>query len=692
MKYKCFLYYILFIASFCSADKSNAQGENNHWHFGTGHHLNFNANPSVYTPNSTIATYESSATVSDAQGNLLFYTVGCRIWDRNGNEMPNATGLKGNNATSGIATNYGSGQDCVQTLPNPANPNQYYVFSARSVEENSDSIYYHIVDMSLNGGLGDVVPSSKNTVLFGGPHFSLSEFMTVTYGDCNSYWYIVTMDAPYNCAYYAYKIDENGVSTTPVISTPGFITTYITLTGLTKILPLSQTAYRTTLNGILRSEFNKYTGQFTNFELIPDINTFRFECSPDEQLMYVTTNNGLQQLNLQLYPNLAAIAASATTIAPGNTYSDLRLGPDGKIYRTDPITSSLARIEQPNVPGTGCTYTPLYTNTLAQTILMRLGATALRITKVDTISNTNLIPVAMLCPDDSVTINSPHQNIASYNWDNGSTAAGRTIYQPGSYWVQSLSQDCHLYTDTFRAAVIPPPRLLPGDTSICKGAAITIDAFDPGLDTYTWNDGSTTAAITIHSAGTYYVVASNGPCTFTDTIELGIITPEIHILQADTLICAGSNLPLQAESNLNSSLHWSNGQSGNNATVQAAGVYIVYAENICGTQSDSITITDMDCNCRPIVPNAFTPNGDGRNDIFMPVFNPDCDALYYELKIYNRYGQLIYMTNRKGTGWDGTYSNNRPADAGVYFYNIKLSNRYGDTEATLINGDLNLIR
>ncbi|MNY71678.1 hypothetical protein D3C86_2100790 [compost metagenome] len=76
----------------------------------------------------------------------------------------------------------------------------------------------------------------------------------------------------------------------------------------------------------------------------------------------------------------------------------------------------------------------------------------------------------------------------------------------------------------------------------------------------------------------------------------------------------------------------------------------------------------------------------------MPVFNPDCDALYYELKIYNRYGQLVYMTNRQGTGWDGTYSNNRLADAGVYFYTISLTNRYGDTDKQLLKGDITLVR
>lgn len=668
-----------------------AQGENNHWHFGAGHHLNFNANPATYASNSSMLTFESSATVSDAQGNLLFYTVGCRIWDRNGNEMPNATGLKGNNAISAYPLGYGSGQDCVQTLPNPANPDQYYVFSARSAEEKSDTIYYHIVDMSLNGGLGDVVPGSKNTVLFAGPEYSFMEFMTVTYGDCNSYWFIVSMESN-NAPYYAYKVDENGVSTTPVISVPTVINTHIGLTGLTKILPLSQTAYCTTLNGIMRSQFNKYTGQFTNFEMIPDIVTFRFEVSPDERLLYLTNDDGLLQLDLQLYPNLAAITASATVINTGNTYSDLRLGPDGKIYRTNPINHSLARIEQPNIPGLGCSYTPLYTNTQPQTTLMRLGAPALRRTVIDTLRNPLPIPAGVLCEGDTVAISSPHPDMRSYLWDNNSTTRDRMVMQTGKFWVQSLSDQCHLYTDTFEVSIMPPPQLLPDDTSLCQGDAMMISALHPRLDTYLWSEGSTAPAISVHAAGTYSVIASNQYCTFTDTINITTIIPVLDILQEDTLICNGSNLQLEATTNMNSSLHWSNGTSGYTTTVQGAGIYTVSTENICGTQLDSITVSGMDCNCRPVTPNAFTPNGDGRNDVFIPVFNPDCDALYYELKIYNRYGQLVYMTNRKGTGWDGTYGDNRPADAGTYFYTISLTNRYGATERQFLKGDITLVR
>lgn len=387
------IYVLLSCILLAGSPASYAQGENNHWYFGMGHHLNFNANPPAYTSNTSIATFESSAAVSDAQGNLLFYTIGCRIWDRNGNEMPNATGLQGNYPGNPVAGNKGSGQDCVQTLPNPANKNQYFVFSANSWEEQSDTIFYHIVDMTLNGGLGDVVPSSKNTVLFAGttPN-SITEFMTVAYADCNHYWYIVTMAAPYNYAYYAYKVDENGVSNTPVVSVPTVTTGYNIVHGLTKILPQSQKAYRTCQNGLLRSDFNKYTGQFTNFEIIPGINSLRFEFSPNEQLLYIINPLGLQQMNMALYPNVAAIASSAVIIGLGGNGSDLRLGPDGKIYRASTSNGALGRIELPNVLGTGCTYTPAFVNTTSQTQLMRLGAKALRRTSIDTIINPYPIP------------------------------------------------------------------------------------------------------------------------------------------------------------------------------------------------------------------------------------------------------------------------------------------------------------
>ncbi|WP_222166921.1 gliding motility-associated C-terminal domain-containing protein [Edaphocola aurantiacus] len=676
----------------CGIYTANAQGENNHWHFGYGHHINFNMSPPAYAGNSNISTFESSTAVSDAQGNLLFYTIGCRIWDRNGNEMPNATNLLGNYSIAALPQYKGSGSDCVQTLPNPANPNQYYIFSVKSAEEDCDKVYYHMVDMTLNGGLGDVIPATKNTLLFQTVQNGLKEHTTVTYGACNSYWFIATGGQPNNFAHYAFKIDASGISATPVISTPSLTVNSAHLLGQIKILPQSQVSYMTTNNGLIRANFNKVTGVFSNFELIPNTEGYRFEYAPNEQLMYVKNVDAIKQYNLSLYPNLVAIGASATTVGPGSQYPDMRLAPDGKIYVVDLGTGTLARIEQPNLSGTACTYTPAYiTLQTPPTNVMRLGAACLSRKIMDTVY-TSTQTVLQLCPLDTITLHSTRQNMQAYEWSDGSTGPDKEVSIPGVYWVKYINNFCESFRDSFVVKKRIMPALLNKDTAICAGKALTLNAYQPELDHYLWSDGSTGPSLIVYNAGTYIVKAWTGHCQFTDTIQITTIKASILATPQDTIICSGSALQLFATTNMGSTIRWNTGQTGPSITINRAGVYQAYTENECGTQADSVHIEEMNCNCKPITPNAFTPNGDGRNDIFLPVFNPDCDALYYELKIYNRYGQLVYMTNRKGTGWDGTYSNNRLADAGVYFYTISLTDRYGDTDKQLLKGDITLVR
>ena len=705
--------YCIYILSLCTLlmlrQFAFAQGENNHWVFGEGDHIDFNAVPPTYVQNTSMETMESAATVSDAQGNLLFYTIGCRIWDRNGNEMPNATGLKGNGPFfPGYGT--GSGADVVQTLPNPANPQQYYVFSGSAAEDGLDTIFYHIVDMSLNNGMGDVIPSTKNSVLYGSGQ--LVEFSSITYGPCNSYWFVFVTNAQSNCQLHTCLINEMGVGapvSSPLITGASHIRSI-------RINDNNPVAYAVATNGVIRASFDRTTGLFSNFEPIPNsAGGYALELSHDWNYLYLSgiSNTAVRQYQVQLYPNLAAIGASGVTLLtgvsnpflPGNASYDMRLGPDNKIYfinyAYNPASGYqeyLARIEQPTLPGAASALNPTYSAVLAGWLNYqnyKLSTRSLARRDRDTITGNDsaVHTLRLYCAEDSLILNTTHANIVYYEWSNGKTSANDTVHQPGVYWLRSYSNDCRLYIDTFIISRDETPQLLGSDTTICVGDAYTLQAVYPDADAYLWSNGSTAQAITVSGAGTYSVTVYKRGCTFSDTINVSTIEPHVDLLHADTLICKGRDVLLEAVSNIGDVIRWSNGHTGPSMHINSAGVYYAYTENQCGLQSDSVRITDMDCNCKPMVPNAFTPNGDGRNDVFIPVFNPDCDALYYELKIYNRYGQLVFMTNRKGTGWDGTYATTmQPADAGVYFYTINISNRYGDTERQLLKGDVLLVR
>src|SRR6185312_3073910 len=135
-----------------------AQKQNNVWAFGDQMGIDFNTTPpSAIQP--AMITYGGSASVSDTSGQLLFYTQGDTIWNKNNQIMPNGLGLIAPYISNSVDHWTAQGQLIVHLINNPGH---YYVFSMETdddinVDTNASRLFYSIVDMSLNGGLGDVV-------------------------------------------------------------------------------------------------------------------------------------------------------------------------------------------------------------------------------------------------------------------------------------------------------------------------------------------------------------------------------------------------------------------------------------------------------------------------------------------------------------------------------------------------------
>ena len=132
-----------------------AQLETSKWMFGNRAGLDFSTSPPSPIAGSAMNAWEGVASIADANGELLFYSDGITVWNRNHTAMPNGTGLNGNpsSAQSGII------------VQNPSDPTIYYVFSVPhegGTFLNHARLYYSVVDMSLSGGLGDVVNGQKN--------------------------------------------------------------------------------------------------------------------------------------------------------------------------------------------------------------------------------------------------------------------------------------------------------------------------------------------------------------------------------------------------------------------------------------------------------------------------------------------------------------------------------------------------
>lgn len=329
----------------------------NNWHFGDHASITFNTNPPSFVGGSVINTMESCGSISDSNGVLLFYTNGVKVYNKNHIQMPNGFGLNGH-----ISTTQGA-----FITPYPKHPNLYYIFTMDAQDGTTSSpgcacLSYSIVDMSLLGGLGNII--SKNNVLF--PH--VTEKMSGYFATDTSLW-IVAHEWNSN-KFLSYFISPSGLNTIPIISSIGF-SHCCDLAKINSIgqMKISQDGKKLgyTLQKDRRVEildFDKTTGIISNpvSFILPYEYTFGFEFSPNSQYIYLTSslvlNSYLLQYNISNWDSLS-IKGSEQVLEHNSTgtYSQLQLGIDGKIYVIEGNEYYLSVINSPNQSGFSCNFT-----------------------------------------------------------------------------------------------------------------------------------------------------------------------------------------------------------------------------------------------------------------------------------------------------------------------------------------------
>jgi gliding motility-associated-like protein len=165
-------------------------------------------------------------------------------------------------------------------------------------------------------------------------------------------------------------------------------------------------------------------------------------------------------------------------------------------------------------------------------------------------------------------------------------------------------------------------------------------------------------------------------------------------LDKDTTLCIGqqlllkANIPKEADSVIYT---WQDGSKDSTYLVTQPGTYWVsaYIEDYKITVTDSIRVNYTDCNTPQLwIPNSFTPNGDGLNDIFR-IETLDV-LLEYSMLIFNRWGQMIYESNEVTKGWDGKYKG-KQLESGVYTYRIEALDRIEKIKK-VYNGKVTVVR
>lgn len=382
-----------------------AQKEANNWYFGYNAGIRFNNDGTVTAlSDGQMQTSEGCSSMSDAAGNLLMYSDGRNIWDRNHTLMPNADYFGG----TGLLGDPSSTQSCV-IIPKKDNPNIYYVFTVDEPHHQNAAVYpnqftgtyqegnsmqtipgaddgynnglnYSVVDLSVtgtNGSIGDV--TTRNVQLYtydptdiNQAKYKCSEKVTaVANADGSGYWVI----SHFIDTFYAFKVDATGVDLTPV-------TTQITPTvGVAGYRRNAIGCIRASTNGnyvaiahqqignatggsanngvVYLYNFDKATGILSNpVQIVQNVQPYGIEFSPSEKKLYLSFQNYTTGQGEVWQYDLTAtnISTSGVRVADRRSSTTLQLGPNGKIYKAINSQGALDVINDPDADGLACNY------------------------------------------------------------------------------------------------------------------------------------------------------------------------------------------------------------------------------------------------------------------------------------------------------------------------------------------------
>lgn len=328
---------LLWTYSLSTTAQPTARG--NVWYFGQNAGLSFGgAGPQALT-DGQLTTPEGCAAVSDLAGNLLFYTDGDKIYNRDHQIMPGATGLGGSPRSTQAAL----------IVPHPNRSWLYFVFSVADGTQ-ATGIQYTLVDMTLRGGRGGITGPGKT--LSGN---STEKLTIIPHCNKSNYWLI--FHEKEGNAFRVHLINDNGLITSPTLFRlgssyqPGQYRGYLKPSADGRKLAAAVSGPTATQPGFVEVfDFNDKTGVISNprkRESPAFAGAYGLEFSPDGSRLYLSAGRGLHQLETTSLNTLATFSASSELGA-------LQGGPDGRIYAARVGEGHLGVIAAPNAAGSGC--------------------------------------------------------------------------------------------------------------------------------------------------------------------------------------------------------------------------------------------------------------------------------------------------------------------------------------------------
>lgn len=612
----------IFLMILCYTAPAQRRAEN--WIFGSVAWLNFSSGSPEGRPISN-GPASTSATMSDENGNLLYYGSGSLIYNRQFRLIKHTDPGFVLSGTDPLWNVQGA-----MTFPHPGNDSLYYYFY---VQYNFHTNYvprlaYAIINMKRDGGLGEVI--SRDNILLNGD--SICPKLTASL-HCNKKDVWVCGHLKNSDKYFSLAVTPSGVSATPVYSTsPNFINESHPRNayGYMKINAMADkmaAAYQGDMDFIELADFNAVTGQITSFKKLvtrpPEPvyqaglaynGPFNMEFSPAGDLLYtgsiyqilrngnITPWGHLHQFDLSS-GNETSIQASRWLVDSRDReyYNSMQLAVDGKIYMAAGIAHYIMRrINNPGIYGPGINYDPAalqITAAVAENHLPNILSTYLRY-PVIAVGNCQFRNISFQLRN---TV-----GISSVLWDFGDPASGAAnssslmapthIYSAqGTYEVKLVINNANGCTpDTIRKLVTtgPYPVFLGNDTAFCQGDSLRLSLNIPRANYY-WNDGSTDSAMMIKTPGRYWVRVNVGECIASDTIDVTVRSLPQFTLGPDTSVCGNQPPVLQPQPGYAAAQYlWNDNTTGASLTAATPGMYWLRMTDQYGCRfRDSIQVT-----------------------------------------------------------------------------------------------------
>lgn len=589
-----FVFWISTIVTFAQAPGrcsyiTPKQADNWYFHFNAGMRFTDTGPVVNNLPDNHLPGGNGSAVISDINGNLLLYTDGMKVWNKDHVQINYGPNLNGD---------LGSIQPAL-IVPNPSVEQMYYIFTTDITDNDAEDkgFNYSRVDLTAHSGVGSVMEAninllSKSTMMITGvKHYNTTDYWVMTHNLNNN-------------EFKAYLVDASGVNTNPVTSNVGTSLSsdknsreYL---GTMKFSPQGdKVAYASYGKKIVEVfSFDNKTGVVSNpITLTPPLPTpnygpYYVEFSPDGSKLYITVINvsvvHATQYSLYQYDLATNAISPLINDAPmKDDVTGLQLGRDGKIYVAHHRSNKIGVIENPNRPGTDCNYKEDAIN-LAECN----GYTGLPgfIT-----SFLNIPPVNYdtKCDGDATVFTLLNTtNVTSVDWDFG----------------DPVSVD-NIVTGTFS-----PTHIFSNDTIFNVK--------------YTEHFGT-------------------GSWSYTFPVVINAL-PAKSFASDSAYIYPGTSLQLYGGDNMYS-YFWQDGSINSSYTATKEGIYTVLIEDMkCCQNMDTLTVTGINLK----IPTAFTPNGDNVNDLFRVIGTID-GIVDYSFSVFNKWGQLMWETDDIIDSWNG---------------------------------------